>query len=98
MTGRAEFPARGSARAHAATLPPLPLRLLLPLLSLPPLLAAASAAAPVRTPRERVALASLDLTVMKVQPAPGREAGATPGVSRSVDGGPLRIGGREYAE
>lgn len=46
---------------------------------------------------ERVALAALDLTNMKVQ-AGRRGSSVTAQVNQSVDGNPLRIGGRVYAE
>ena len=47
-----------------------------------------------------VPLASLDLTKMRVQPAGGR-GGQAPTVAqanKSIDGNPLRIGGKEFAE
>jgi alpha-galactosidase len=60
-------------------------------------------AASFETPqRADVPLASLDLTKMKVQPAGGRGGGAPPQnvaqANRSIDGNPIRSGGREFAE
>ncbi len=82
MSGRAS----PLARAAGSRLPGA-LALLLPLL-------AAFSPAP---PRARVALAELDLTKMKVQPGFRGQADSAR-ANRSVEGNPLRIGGREYAE
>jgi alpha-galactosidase len=50
--------------------------------------------------RAEVALASLDLTKMRVQAAGGRGGGAgtVAQANKSIDGNPIRIGGREFAE
>jgi alpha-galactosidase len=50
--------------------------------------------------RSDVALSSLDLTKMRVQPGFGRGAQALNAaqVNKSVDGNPMRIGGRDFAE
>jgi alpha-galactosidase len=46
-----------------------------------------------------VPLASLDLTKMRVQPAGGRAATQTTAqANKSVDGNPIRIGGKEFSE
>jgi alpha-galactosidase len=50
-----------------------------------------------------VPLASLDLTKMRVQPAGGRGGGGQPPqnvaqANKSIDGNPIRIGGREFSE
>src|SRR4051812_38428836 len=48
-----------------------------------------------------VSLASLDLTKMKVQPAGGGRGGQPQNVAqanKSIDGNPIRIGGKEFAE
>jgi alpha-galactosidase len=46
-----------------------------------------------------VPLASLDLTKMRVQPAGGRAATQTTAqANKSIDGNPIRIGGKEFSE
>ena len=46
-----------------------------------------------------VPLASLDLAKMRVQPAGGRgQTSTTAQANKAIDGNPLRIGGREFAE
>ena len=46
-----------------------------------------------------IPLASLDLAKMRVQPAGGRgQTATTAQANKSIDGNPLRIGGREFAE
>src|SRR3954470_225613 len=64
-------------------------------------IATALAGASVREPRATdVPLASLDLSKMRVQPAGGRagQAATTAQANKSIDGNPLRIGGRDFAE
>jgi alpha-galactosidase len=49
-------------------------------------------------PHADVPLASLDLAKMRVQPAGGRaQTSTTAQANKSIDGNPLRIGGREFA-
>ena len=57
-------------------------------------------AAPVTThPLADVPLASLDLAKMRVQPAGGRgQTATTARANKSIDGNPLHIGGRQFAE
>src|SRR5206468_2263184 len=66
------------------------------------LLAAALLAAAFTPPhRADVALASLDLAKMRVQPGGGGRGAPAQTVAqanRSIDGNPIRIGGREFAE
>jgi alpha-galactosidase len=63
-------------------------------------LASLAPAATSHEPKADVSLASLDLTKMRVQAAGGRGAATAQNVAqanRSIDGNPIRIGGREFA-